>query len=260
MGLKSACLGCALAAFLALFVAPARAQHPCSVALVMALDVSGSVDIKEYQLQRKGIAKAFRDDDLIDLIEFLPGGIAVAVSQWSGPFDQQDMLGWHRITTRQDALKFAAAVETISREHIGAMTATGNALLHADLVLRSNPYQCAKQVIDISSDGRANRGTTANIVSDRLELNGTTINVLAILEDDNTLIDYFAEHIIAGSSAFVESANTYGDYFEAIKRKLLRELAPNYVQKKRCIGSARLPATNAEWKDHERCDPKSMGG
>ena len=206
-----------------------QAQQKCSVALVMALDVSGSVDWAEYRLQRKGIADAFRDDELIDLIEYLPGGIAVAVSQWSGSWHQENMLGWHRIETRSDALRFAKAVQSITRNRVGAMTATGNALLHAELMFRSNPYTCDKKVVDVSSDGKSNQGLVASQVSDQLDRSGTTINVLAILEDDETLIPYFAEHVVRGPASFVQSANDYADYFEAIKRKLLRELTPNYV-------------------------------
>jgi len=186
------------------FSSPAKAQEQCSVALVLALDVSGSVDWREYRLQRKGIADAFSDDELIDLIEYLPGGIAVAVSQWSGTFHQENAIGWHRIATRADALKFAKAMR---------------------------PYQCGKKVVDVSSDGKSNQGLVASQISDQLDRNGTTINVLAILEDDKSLIPYFAENVVRGPASFVQSANDYADYFDAIKRKLLRELTPNYVLK-----------------------------
>jgi len=213
------------------FSSPAKAQEQCSVALVLALDVSGSVDWREYRLQRKGIADAFSDDELIDLIEYLPGGIAVAVSQWSGTFHQENAIGWHRIATRADALKFAKAMRSITRNRVGAMTATGNALLHAELMFRSNPYQCGKKVVDVSSDGKSNQGLVASQISDQLDRNGTTINVLAILEDDKSLIPYFAENVVRGPASFVQSANDYADYFDAIKRKLLRELTPNYVLK-----------------------------
>ena len=220
----------AFSLFLVLAISPARAQAPCSIALVLALDISGSVDWKEYRLQRKGLAEAFRHDSLIDVIEYLPGGIAVAISQWSGTYHQQRTIGWHRITNRADALRFAAEIDTITRGRVGALTATGNALLHAELLFRSNPYTCEKKVIDISSDGRSNQGLSAKRVSDEIERNGTTINVLAILEDDEGLIPYFAENIIAGPAAFVQSANDYEDYHEAMRRKLLRELSPNHVK------------------------------
>ena len=220
----------ALALAFLLSLSPARAQAPCSIALVLALDISGSVDWKEYRLQRTGLAKAFRNDSLIDVIEHLPGGIAVAISQWSGTYHQERTIGWHRVNSRADAYRFAAEIDNITRGRVGALTATGNALLHADLLFQSNPYQCEKRVIDISSDGRSNQGLSAARVSDQIERNGTTINVLAILEDDESLVPYFAENIIAGPAAFVQSANDYEDYHEAMRRKLLRELSPNHVK------------------------------
>ena len=209
---------------------PAKSQSYCSAALLLALDVSGSVDWKEYHLQRKGIADAFRDDELIRLIEFLPGGISVAVTQWSGTGHQEQVVNWREIKTKSDAVKFAASVQAITRNGWGPMTATGNALLHADALLRRNPYKCVKNVIDLSSDGRTNRGVPEKIVSQQLATKGHTINVLAIMENDHSLLNYFAKSVIGGPGSFVETARGYADYARAMKRKLLRELSPNVAE------------------------------
>ena len=206
---------------------PSKSQPICSAALLLALDVSGSVDWKEYHLQRKGIADAFRDDELIKLIEFLPGGISVAVTQWSGTGHQERVVNWQQIKTKSDAEKFAASVQAITRNGWGPMTATGNALLHADALLKSNPYPCVKNVIDLSSDGRTNRGVPEKLVSQQLTTKGHTINVLAIVENDHSLLRYFATSVIGGPGSFVETARGYSDYARAMKRKLLRELSPN---------------------------------
>lgn len=210
--------------------APAVAQQSCSIELVLALDVSGSVTWPEYRLQRAGVAAAFRDRDVTDLIEALPGGVSVIVTQWSDQRNQNNPTRWHHLTSREDALVFAGKVGLMRRGRVGDKTAIGNALLHAELMHRGNPRRCDKRVIDISGDGRANEGISTELIADRLEIDRVTINALVIVEDDRTLLRYFRQRIIRGPGAFAIMADGWEDYRRAFRRKLLRELAPGLVR------------------------------
>ena len=206
------------------------ANSTCSVELVLALDVSGSVDWKEFRLQRKGIADAFRDPEIVELIEFLPGGISVMVTHWSGTYEQRVSVGWHDISTASEADVFAEKVGDSRRVLIGAMTAIGKALLHVDQHIPQNPTKCYRTVIDVSSDGRNNRGPDPFEIANGLADKGTTINALVIIglneHKDETLIPYFQKNVVRGIGSFVQTTDSYRDYAKAIKQKILRELAP----------------------------------
>ncbi len=205
----------------------AYAQNRCSIELILALDVSGSVDWKEYRLQRVGIASAFRDPELIELVSYLPGGIQIALTQWSGEFDQRVVLNWQSVKDKRTAFDFAEKVDDITRYENSGMTAIGNALIHANKLLRRNPKPCYKRVIDISSDGFSNRGNDPKSVSTILEAKDITINALVILDEDLSLLTYFEKNVVKGHGSFVQAAYGYDDYARAIKEKLLRELSPS---------------------------------
>jgi Ca-activated chloride channel family protein len=206
------------------------AQTACSIALVLAQDVSTSVDSSDFHLQKKGLAEAFRDMEVINLIKNLPGGISVTLTQWSGQNDQQLAIVWNDIKTIKDAHNFANKVENDKRMWARSLTATGNALLHADHLLRSNPTPCNRHVIDLSSDGRSNSGLDASLIADEIATKGITINALVITNQDISLIPYFQQNIIRGAGSFVQPATSYRDYATAIKQKLIRELTPAMVR------------------------------
>ncbi len=114
-----------------------------------------------------------------------------------------------------------------TRFNSGPMTAIGNALIHADRVLQSNPKPCFKSVIDVSADGHNNRGNEPSDVATILAAKGVTINALVVLGDDLTLLKYFENNVIRGHGAFIQPTYGYKDYARAIKEKLLRELSPS---------------------------------
>lgn len=201
-------------------------QTTCSVALVLALDVSGSVDWKEFRLQRSGIESAFRDPEVTELIELLPGGISASVTYWSGATGQRLAVGWKHIKNTADAAVFADKIISDKRARTGALTAIGNALLHAEEVLSANPIPCHRQVIDVSGDGRSNRGIDPSFVADALAAKGITTNALVIVNKYGTLVPYFQKNIVRGVGSFVQPAYGYQDYARAIKQKILRELVP----------------------------------
>ena len=206
------------------------AETKCSIALVLALDVSGSVDWKEFRLQRSGIENAFRDPEVTDLIELLPGGISATITYWSGASGQRVAVGWKHITDASGASDFADELIADKRVRSGSLTAIGNALLHAEKVLAKNPTPCHKNVIDVSGDGRSNRGVDPTFVAEALAAKGITTNALVISNTDKTLVPYFQKNIVRGVGAFVEPAEGYKDYARAIKQKILRELQPNTAE------------------------------
>lgn len=214
----------AAAALLAvLAAAPAGA---CEIELVLAMDVSRSVVNKEYDLQMGGLALAFRDAAVIAAIEALPGGIMATVTQWSGPEAQAQSVPWMRVTGAASAARFAAAIEAMERHSYAAFTAIGEALVHAEAVGRANPSPCARRVIDVSGDGASNRGRDPGPVSRALAAQGVTVNALVVLGARPDPLAFYEAHVVAGPGSFLEVADGFEDYPAAIRRKLLRELAP----------------------------------
>ena len=217
----------------ALAAAPAAA---CEVELILAMDVSRSVMNAEYDLQMEGLANAFRDDVVLDLIESA-GGVMATVTQWSGASDQAQTVPWRWLESRASTLSFADEISNQRRSYFGAYTATGDALLHAAAISRTNPTVCRRKVIDVSGDGKGNRGFDPKAASAQLIAQGYTINALAILGATPSPLDFYARDVIGGPGAFVEAADGFDAYAEAIRRKILRELSPAFAMLGAATGS-----------------------
>ncbi|MCP5080758.1 MAG: DUF1194 domain-containing protein [Alphaproteobacteria bacterium] len=213
---------------LLLILAPllARPLAACELALVMALDVSRSVDKQEYRLMRNGIAHAFIDDEVIQLISWLPGGVTVTVSQWGGTGHQHQVIGWRHLSDRASVLSFVEELSRIERVFLWSDTSVSEALLHADSLFADNPVPCKRRVIDVSTDGISNSGPPVQAVSLGIGLSGTTINGLVVTGHRPDPVAYFYNNVTSGPLPFVVVTNSYDDYPRAMKRKLLREMAP----------------------------------
>ena len=198
----------------------------CEVALVVALDVSRSVDRDEYNLMRNGVAHAFADDEVITLIGSIPGGMMVTVSQWGGTGHQDQTIGWRHLSDKASVLRFAGELTRIHRMFLWSDTSISQALLHAHSLFDINTVACRRQVIDVSADGISNSGPPVRPISHGIGLRGTTINGLIVTGHRPDPVAYFREFVISGTMPFVEVANSYDDYPEVMKRKLLRELSP----------------------------------
>jgi hypothetical protein len=205
------------------WAAPAQAE-PVAVELVLALDVSSSVDRQEYALQVQGLAAALRSAEVIAAIERAPGGIAVTVLQWSSRDDQEDAIPWTRLVDAADCRAVAARIERLDRAQIWGITALGAALRAAQARFAGNPFRGARRVIDLSGDGYANDGPP--LADARLEVlaAGTTVNGLAILNERPDLVAYFAAELIGGPDSFVIEAADYHDFERAMRLKLVREI------------------------------------
>jgi len=214
-----------LAAVVAFTAGQAVAERTCRQALALGLDVSGSVDAREYRLQIGGLAAAL-DSDAVR---------AALLYEWSGPKDQLTLLPWRRIASASD---LDAAIDQLGeiqrRDDATPGTALGVAMMHgaAQLATRSH---CWRRTLDISGDGKSNLGPRPRALKARLASKGITINALVIGADDPASGDirqhniaelsaYFSAEVIVGADAFVEVALGFEDYAEAMERKLLREL------------------------------------
>jgi hypothetical protein len=212
----------------ALAPAAALSGEPVDIELVLAVDVSGSVDAAELALQRAGLAAAFRDPEVVDAIAALPRGAAVALVAWAGV--QETAVGWRRLTDRTSAADFAARVEAALPATFGAggNTALGDALARSLAELAGNGFD-GQARIDISGDGRSNSGARPGPVRDAALAAGVTINGLAIPNEQPNVAEYYRTDVIGGPGAFVVVADDYRGFGEALRRKLVRELAPGPV-------------------------------
>jgi len=210
-------------------IAQIATQEPgigrCDLALVLALDVSSSVDESEYGLQADGIANAFRDRKVINAIRATrPGGIAVTVVHWASYYQIRQVVPWTRIITANDARIFANLVQSKRRAFDYGDTGLGSAVDFAVELLGNDRLDCRRRTIDVSGDGRANVGRPPIHARDDAVARGVTINGLAVLGDDPFLEAYFGNFLVGGPEAFVMSATDYKVFPEAILRKLLREI------------------------------------
>jgi len=204
-----------------LLAGPTRAE-PVALELVLAIDSSGSVDRREFDLQLKGIADAFRDPRVVAAVE-KTGSLAVTLLQWSGPGHQRVTMDWTRVEDAASAAGFAAALEAAGRQ-IEGETAIAPALRFAVALLQENGLEGARRVVDVSGDGASNWGEDPDAVRDAAVSAGITVNGLAISNEQPALADYYRRHVIGGDGAFLMEARDYVDFARAMRRKLIREI------------------------------------
>lgn len=223
-----------LCAFLCAFAA-GTAQAGCRQALALALDVSGSVDVREYRLQLDGLATALLDPRVKNALLSYPNApVELLVYEWSGPEDQVLLVPWTPILSEVNLLEVVTTLQTTKRRASTPGTALGTAMQigEAYLATRSN---CARLTLDISGDGKSNLGPRPQDARKALSRSGITINGLVIgsavhagdaLRDAEIaeLSAYFHANVILGEDAFVETALSYDAYAQAMARKLLREI------------------------------------
>ena len=204
---------------------PARADTAVDMALVLAVDVSESVNADEYNLQHEGIAKAFEDPQVIGEIAGGPhGAIDVLVLEWSDRDKQAITVDWTRVSDRASGSALAAKLRAGKRSSNG-LTAIGDALLAAGAAFRRLPDRAERRVIDVSGDGMANVGPSPGAIRDALVAQGVTINGLAILASEPWLDRYYDQDVVGGAGAFLFQVTDFQSFATAIKQKLLAEIA-----------------------------------
>lgn len=193
----------------------------CDLALVLAVDVSGSVDKHEYRLQMDGLAAALRDPLISEAL--VRGQAQVMLLQWTGTSRQRVTLPWTKMRNFQTVENFAAAVSADVRVWRNYSTAIGEALIAA-LEQFPTERRCKRRLIDVSGDGISNEGVPPGELRARLGNARIVVNALAIEESEPDLTAYFFENLIFGDGAFVVSAATFEEYPAKIRLKLLREV------------------------------------
>jgi len=195
------------------------------IEMVLAVDISSSVDPDEYALQMDGLAAAFRHPEVIAAIESLTGGgIALNLVQWSGTWAQLAVVGWTRVFDEASAAAFAQRLQDAERAFPGGATSISGAIHFGLTELQSNKFDGAQMVIDIMGDGRGNDGPLPTSVRDRAMAMGVTINGVAIVNEQPFVDAYYEENVIGGLDSFVLQAEDYEDFARAILEKLLREI------------------------------------
>jgi hypothetical protein len=206
--------------------APAQPASTVGLLIVLAVDVSGSVDRIRFELQREGYAAAFRDPHVLGAIQSGPSqAIAVAMMQWTGPALQVRAVGWSRLGDEASAKAFADAIQQAPRALFGGGTSISGAIDGAQALLFESPYQAARRLIDISGDGSNNRGRPVTRARDEAVNAGVGINGLPILALEPDLDRYYEDNVIGGPGAFVIAAKDYESFADAIRKKLITEIA-----------------------------------
>lgn len=203
----------------------AQTDNTCRQALALGLDVSGSVDEGEYRLQLDGLAAALEQTDVLRALLALPDRpVELAIYEWSGPSHQRLLQDWVQITDRTTVASIANRLRATGRIKADPSTGLGAALIFGQRLLANR--DCWSRTLDISGDGPANSGPRPQDVRFLSGFNDITINGLVIGtgDADTDLVAYYEELVIHGIGRFVERADDFKNYEDAMARKLLREL------------------------------------
>jgi Protein of unknown function (DUF1194) len=214
---------------LALPLAVAQADCP-DLALVLAVDGSGSIDARDYDLQQQGYVAAFTNPVVIDALKSA-GVVDVALVLWGDSEMAPQVFPWRRIRDAGDAARFAASLRDLPRTVTGN-TGIGRGVETALDLIAAHGDCTGRKVINVSGDGRESVSPRPRVVMPlsaaraRADSMGVTINALAITQDQNDLASWYEGHLIAGPGAFVIEVAGYDGFGTAIIQKLGREIAP----------------------------------
>ncbi|WP_372619242.1 DUF1194 domain-containing protein [Falsiroseomonas sp.] len=210
---------------------PARAaEDPVDVLLVLATDVSRSVDEDEARLQRDGYYASLTHPRVMEVIRNGPlGAVGVAYVEWSGESYQSQPVPWTRISSLAEAEAWVGAMERHPPRAHG-WTSISGAIDFSRGVLAQAPWTGTRRVLDISGDGMNNSGRDPMAARDAALNEGITINGLPILKDRPipgaaALDEYYRENVIGGPGAFVIPAGDFRSFARALRRKLIMEIA-----------------------------------
>lgn len=251
-----------------LFAGPAAsASMKVDLELILAVDISESIDQEEAQLQRDGYVAALRSKEVVAAITSgFYRRIAITYIEWAGAYFGKTVVDWTVISGQADAEAFAAKVASapIRTEFLTSISA---AVLYA-IPLFDNQYDGARRVIDVSGDGANNAGPPVVVARDAAEAAGITVNGLPIINRKKSwagyaqiehLDYYFEDCVIAGPDSFIIVAKSRDDFAAAVQKKLVREIAsaPARIQNASFTGAdsgVLLAARGKSRKTRVRCD------
>jgi hypothetical protein len=215
----------------------AAAAERVDLLLVLAADVSRSVDNAKFQLQREGYAAAISDPRVLDAIRSGRNGrIGLTFVEWSGVGSQRALIDWTTIGDADSAKGFGDRLLEAPRSFADRTSISG-AIEFAMGQLARAPYESARRTIDVSGDGTNNAGRDVTLARDEALALGVTINGLVILSEtplawnpDHTnppggLGNYYRNNVIGGPGAFVLVAENFNSFGQAIVKKLIAEVA-----------------------------------
>lgn len=226
------CFACALGYFASIKPGSTQTKQSVALELVLAIDTSTSVDERELNLQRNGLAAAFRHPSVIRSIENLGlEGAAVSLVQWAGPGEQSLAVDWHVLTDATSAERMAQSIERTNRAFIG-FTDIGNAIAFSMAAIESNTYEGKRKTIDVSGDGVSDRNDPGPF-RDTAIGKGITVNGLIVYSVEYDLgelarfelYNHYRQQVIGGAGAFLLEVDSFEDFAEAIRRKLVREIS-----------------------------------
>ena len=223
---------------------PARADEgEVDLLLVLAADVSRSVDDAKFKLQREGYAAAIMDPRVVKAMTGGPNGrIALVFVEWASEWEQKVVIDWTVIAGARDAEGFSGRVLAAERPYRGR-TSISAAIDFSMLVLTRSPFQSARRVIDISGDGTNNSGREVTTARNEAISKGVTINGLVILSEvplptnpahthpPGGLTAYYETNVIGGPGAFVVEAESFAAFGQLITNKLVKEIAEMAVRR-----------------------------
>jgi len=207
-------------------VTPSRAaERPVDLLLVLAVDASGSVDTRRFELQRRGYAEAFASREVMDAIAAGENhAIAVTLVEWSGAGHQRQMVGWTLVEDTASAESFGSALAEVSRA-FSDWTSISSAIDYSAALFADAQVDSMRRVIDISGDGINNNGRSVTEARDAAVDAGITLNGLPILTEYPNLDAYYRDNVIGGPGAFALAASDFNSFGAAILGKLVREIA-----------------------------------
>lgn len=214
-----------------------RAAEQVDLLLVLAADVSRSVDYPKFKLQREGYAAAISDKRVLDAITSgRHRRIAVCYVEWSGVNAQRLLIDWTIIDSPESARKFGDSLLELPRS-FAERTSISGAIDFSMALFDQAPYKSARRTIDISGDGTNNSGRDVATARDEAVAKGVTINGLVILSErplpwnpEHTnppggLEKYYRDNVIGGPGSFVVVAENFASFGQAIIKKLIAEIA-----------------------------------
>lgn len=213
--------------------ASAALAEPVDVELILAVDVSLSMSPDELAMQRDGYAAALRHEQVLQAIaDGVHGRIAVTYVEWAGATVQHVIVPWTIVARPEDAAAIAERL-TLNPANSARRTSISGLLLFAADLFAESPYRGLKRVIDISGDGPNNQGPLVSAARDTVVEQGITINGLPLMTHGSSIsvydlanLDLYYQHcVIGGPGAFMIPVNDWSQFPEAVRRKLVLELA-----------------------------------
>lgn len=220
------------AAGLCMTLSCAQAQEPVDVALVLAVDVSRSMSPRELTIQREGYAAALNHPDVVRAIGGgVYGRIAVTMFEWAGNGSIRDVFDWTLVENAADADQLSAIVLNSMPTGLRRTSISG-AILHALKRLDEAPFEGFRKVVDVSGDGPNNHGQPVLAAREAALKKQIVINGLPLMTGDGPgggfnipdLDVYYRECVIGGPGSFLVPVDSWDQFPEAIRRKLILEI------------------------------------